>query len=121
MSFGANLKYLRLRAGLTQEELADKIGVKKQAISRYENSDRQPNIRTANRIAEVFGVTLESMAKTNNPVTRGDGVEEKGQPLFSDNQRKLIDLFPEMTDSEISVLLATAQAQISSRKHRDDG
>lgn len=121
MTFGDNLKYLRLKAGLTQEELADKVGVKKQAISRYENSDRQPNIRTAKRIADVFGVSLESMAKTNNPAASGDGLEEDGKSHYSDIQQKLIDLFPEMTDSEISVLLATAQAQISSHKHTDAG
>ena len=62
MTLGERLKVLRIEAGLTQEELAQRIGLKKQNISRYENSHCEPNIRTAKRIADALGVTIEEMA-----------------------------------------------------------
>lgn len=67
MTFGEKLKNLRIRAGLTQDELAKKLNASKQSISRYENSTREPNIKTAKRIADALGVSLESLA-INEPV-----------------------------------------------------
>lgn len=64
MTLGNRLKSLRIDAGLTQEQLAERIGVKKQNISRYENGRVEPNIRTAKRIAEALGVTLEDIASS---------------------------------------------------------
>ena len=66
MNFGDKLRSLRLSVGLTQEELASRCGMKKQNISRYENSDREPNIRTAKIIADALGVTLEDLALGGN-------------------------------------------------------
>lgn len=62
MKIGERIRALRLDAGMTQEDLAQRIGLKKQNISRYENSRVEPNIRTAKRIAEALGVSLEEMA-----------------------------------------------------------
>ncbi|MBR5342571.1 MAG: helix-turn-helix transcriptional regulator [Oscillospiraceae bacterium] len=61
MLFGDKLKQLRLSANMTQEQLAAKCGMKKQNISRYENSDREPNIRTAKKMADALGVSLEEL------------------------------------------------------------
>ena len=76
MTFGERLKELRLAAGMTQDELAEKTGIKKQSISRYENSEREPNIRTAKRIADALGVTLESMS-TEKPGVDPETMAEK--------------------------------------------
>ena len=61
MTFGSRLKELRIAAGLTQDELAIKLNTTKQSISRYENSSREPNIKTAKRIADALGVKLEAL------------------------------------------------------------
>lgn len=61
MKFGDKLKSFRIAQGLTQEDLARRIGMKKQNISRYENSEREPNIRTAKAIADALGVTLQEL------------------------------------------------------------
>ena len=60
-TFGERLKHFRLAADLTQEELANKCGMKKQSISRYEKSDREPNIYIAKAIAEALGISLEAL------------------------------------------------------------
>ena len=55
VTFGASLKRLRMERGLSQEELARRLGTSKQAISRYENGARVPKISTVSE-EEVFSV-----------------------------------------------------------------
>lgn len=79
MTLGERLKILRIEAGLTQEELAQRIGLKKQNISRYENSHCEPNIRTAKKIADALGVSIEEMAvgiSVTSPVTLSLSTDE---------------------------------------------
>ena len=80
MNFGEKLKFLRLEANLTQEALADRLGIKKQTISRYENSEREPNIRTAKKLADALGVSLESLVLGDHKNIKSD---EKNRFLFS--------------------------------------
>ena len=54
---GATLKRYRKRAGMSQTELADKIGVVKQNISGMENGSRGISKDMANKLAEVFQVS----------------------------------------------------------------
>lgn len=59
--FGKALREQRKKNGWTQEELAKKLHTSKQVISKYENSQRSPNIYVANEYARVLGVSLEDM------------------------------------------------------------
>ena len=61
MNFGEKLKSLRLEAGMTQEELASRCGMKKQNISRYERSGVEPNLRTAKLMADALGIPIEAL------------------------------------------------------------
>ena len=63
MSFSEKLHDLRIKAGLTQEDLAKKIGISKQNISRYENSERVPNLKTARKLADALGVSLSELSE----------------------------------------------------------
>lgn len=58
-----NLRALRKKAGMTQQELAEKTGLTFQKISTYENTDDLRNITLWNalRIAESLGVTVEDI------------------------------------------------------------
>ncbi len=56
-----NLKQLRLLRNLTQEEIAQKIGLTRQAISSYESGRTQPGIDLLMKFAEIFEVTLEDI------------------------------------------------------------
>ena len=61
--FGQSLKEIRKKNGWTQEELARKLNTTKQVISKYEKSQRSPNIYVARDYAKALGVTLEDMLK----------------------------------------------------------
>lgn len=56
---GKKIKILRKTRGLTQEQLADKLSVKRATISNYEIGRRSPHIKELEAIAEALGVNLE--------------------------------------------------------------
>lgn len=62
MNFGEKLKIIRQSLGLNQQELADRLGTTKQAISRYENSERDPNLRTAKSFSDKLGIDIALLA-----------------------------------------------------------
>lgn len=56
---GLLIKELRLKEGMTQEELADKMHTKKSVISRMENHSEDIRLSTLGKVAEVFGKRLQ--------------------------------------------------------------
>ena len=56
-TIGKKISALRKEKGLTQEELAEKLGVSSQAVSKWENDISCPDIMLLPRISELFGVT----------------------------------------------------------------
>ena len=61
MDLGKKIKQLRLKAGFTQEQLAEKMGVGAQSVSKWENSVSLPDITSLPLLAEVFGVISASI------------------------------------------------------------
>lgn len=49
---------IRERSGLTQQQMADKLGVSRSAIGMYENGEREPNFETLELIADTFNVDM---------------------------------------------------------------
>lgn len=63
MSFDKNLRLKRTEKGLTQLELAEKIGATQAAIAQFERGARQPSVGTAQMIAEALDCTLSELLK----------------------------------------------------------
>ncbi len=59
MNFGAKLKELRKGQKLTQQQLAERLGVAKSVVSYYESGDRYPSYDVLVRIAHVFHTTTD--------------------------------------------------------------
>lgn len=53
------LTLMREKAGITQGELANRIGVTQSAIAYYESGKREPSVQVAIKIAQYFGVSVE--------------------------------------------------------------
>lgn len=60
-SLGQKLKYCREQRGLTQEELAEKIFITRQAISNYERDKTLPDVYTLKKIAAIFDMSLDEI------------------------------------------------------------
>lgn len=73
LSMGTKIKDLREKAGMTQTELADKLGLSKSVISAYEKGIRNPSFKILPLLAQTFNVTelyfFEKGEWQNQPVT----------------------------------------------------
>ena len=61
MSFGDNLQYLRKRDKITQEELAEKLQVSRQSVSKWETSEAYPETEKIIALCDIFGVTMDAL------------------------------------------------------------
>ncbi len=59
MTNGERLKYLREKNGLTQKDIAIRLGVESAAISKYELDMREPNIEALKKLATIFNVSID--------------------------------------------------------------
>ena len=82
--FKDNLVELRKIHDMSQEELADKIGVSRQTLSKYETGESLPDIEKCKTIAEIFGVTVDDLISygSTDPGNMGLGVPPKGKHVF---------------------------------------
>ena len=54
-----NLKLLRNEKGISQQKLADKLGISQQSINKYENHNIEPEIDTLKKLADFFGTSID--------------------------------------------------------------
>ena len=67
---------------LSQEELAEKIGVSRQTLSKYETGESLPDIEKCMALAEVFGVTMDDLVHYTKEDNMGLMVPPKGKHIF---------------------------------------
>ena len=100
------IKYLRKKAGLTQEQLGALVGVGKSNISMYETGVRIPPVDILKKMASIFSVDMNSLF----------GVETKlvNQPQPTEAAQKLFTLFdqlpPESQEKAIPLIEAALKA-----------
>lgn len=56
-----NMKAARNKLGITQEELAEKLSVTRQAVSNWENGKTEPDIETLTKIAQIFDISIDEL------------------------------------------------------------
>jgi transcriptional regulator with XRE-family HTH domain len=81
-SIGNRISQLRKEKGITQEEMADKLGVTPQAVSKWENDISYPDILLLPKIAKMFDVTVDELLS---------GESRKDTNFLPEGQRKNID------------------------------
>ena len=81
MTIGNNIKKLRIKKGLTQKDLADKIHVTFQAVSRWENNLVEPSIDILNELTKILDCSLDELfgndTKENLEVAKNEPKEIK--------------------------------------------
>ena len=100
-TFGERLKFLRDQKGVTQEDLAELLGVNKQTISGYERGVRRPagetSLEVYEKLADYFNVDLMYLLGQSDMVVRlcGEGVDPENA-----------DILLEVTPKELEILKA---------------
>ena len=76
-TLGKRIAYHRKNLGLTQEQLAEKLGVTAQAVSKWENDQSCPDIGILPQLAEIFGVTTDALLGREEPAKVAEVVTEE--------------------------------------------
>ena len=63
MSLGEKIQVLRKQKGMSQEQLADALNISRQAVSKWETNESQPDIERLKEISSMFNVSIDYMVK----------------------------------------------------------
>ncbi len=72
-----NIAELRRSKGLTQAELAEKLGYSDKSVSKWERADGTPDIFCLKSMADLFGVSVDYMLSAEHPAQAGDAAPAK--------------------------------------------
>lgn len=61
--FGMNLRYLRKKNCMTQDDLAAKLTVSRQTVSNYERGNRFCDLNTLVLVSDLFGISIDDLLK----------------------------------------------------------
>ncbi len=119
MALAEKLHVLRKRIGLSQEQLAERLGVSRQAVSKWESGRAVPESETLVAISEYFGVSLDYLLKDGDPAPAAAANEEETREK-SDGRKKritgtvvcLIGIFCLLAWGLISVFMPSASDRI---------
>lgn len=80
--FKDNLIQLRKMKKMTQEGIAEKVGVTRQAVAKWEAGETVPDLEKCRLLAELFGVSLDDLANYEQEENMGLSLPPKGKHLF---------------------------------------
>ena len=106
MKYKNNLKKLREHSGYSQEEIANKLGIFRSTISRYENGERKINGENLVKLAKLFNVTpeyllgLEDDKKKDNIINKEQLTKDnmaffKAKDISDEDKKKMIEMMQE--------------------------
>ena len=80
--FKDNLIHMRKLRKMTQEDLAEQVGVTRQAIAKWESGETIPDLEKCRLLAEAFGISLDDLANYEPEQNLGLDMPPKGKHLF---------------------------------------
>lgn len=95
------LKAYRKKNGYTQDEIAEKLGVSRQAVAKWERGESVPDIESVVSLAGIFGVTVDVLIKSTEAVGNGQQymfglakLNDKGQITLPIECRRVFGIEP---------------------------
>ncbi len=79
-TFSENLLALRRLSRLTQEQAAERVGVSRQALAKWETGETLPDVERSRLLAELYGVSLDDLVSA--PPSMGLPIPPRGKHLF---------------------------------------
>ena len=87
MDIGTKLQRARLQAKMTQEQVAESLGVSRQTISNWENEKTYPDIISVIKMSDLYAVSLDHLLKEEQPMSNYiDYLEESTNVVNSKNK-----------------------------------
>ena len=91
---GKNLKYLRKLRGLTQEEFATKLHIKRSLLGAYEEERAEPRIDVLELVSDTFKVSLDDLLRKDLSEVKGSYLVKRRQQKLMMSENNLIQLVP---------------------------
>lgn len=113
MSLGEQIRSLRKTAGLSQEALAEQLGVSRQAVSKWENDSGLPETEKLIRMSQIFDVSLDTLVQNDTPQPP---VAHTPQSESDAPAPPLAESSPTVDPSAIDLATATGFLEYQSRK-----
>jgi len=112
LDVGFLIKQNRLAKGMTQEELAEKVGVKKSAVAKWENG-RVSEIKRSNlkMISDVLGINPNLLLGDEYTETKKEPAMYDG---LSENQKKLIEFAQTVPEDKAEMILKVMRSIVES-------
>ena len=82
MDFGGKIKFLRKNCGLTQSDLARKLNITPQAVSKWENNKGKPDLMHIIPLSYIFGVNAELLLHSLDPINAADNAKRCNHKRF---------------------------------------
>lgn len=102
MELNDKLKFLRKQLNLTQQQVADALGIERSAYTYYEKGTTKPKIKTLSLLARMYNISVDELLDLD--VQQGDMMRVKSNNPVVDNWTSS-DKFNELSDYEQSVLI----------------
>ena len=77
MMFYEKLRQCREQLGLSQEDIAERLQITRQAVSKWERGINEPDIETIIRLSDIYGVTIDHLLREDLSVARKLAVKER--------------------------------------------
>lgn len=104
MALAQRLKYYRKALKLTQQQVADALGIQRSAYAYYETDKSTPKLNTLRDLAKIFNVTVDSLLGNEEDENTGKILNVNSSNSFIDNW-SVNDKFNQLSDYEHSVLI----------------
>ena len=72
MDFGKKIQELRKKNNLSQEDLAEKLGVARQTISKWELGETSPDLKQSHELSKIFNISLDELTNNEKTIKKND-------------------------------------------------
>lgn len=126
MGIGNKIKELRLRCGLTQEELAEKIGVTAAAVGNYERNVSFPKAEVLMRLFNALNCSPNELLGSENPLSSAEYEHINKYRALDEHGKKTVDACIEkeqarIAQNEISIAARKGNSADNKLKKRNGG
>ncbi len=90
MNIGNNISALRKKKGITQEELANELGVSAQAVSKWENNSSCPDVSLLTQIADYFNVSVDALLRSEEDDIVDFSENKEGNVKSNDDKKNIV-------------------------------
>lgn len=104
---GTKLRYLRKQDNVTQQQLADAIGVAKSTISMYENGQREPDFETLESLADYFNVEMRTFFPGNSIPSQSESAPSVNVVKIAGRDGRYLER--RLSDAQLNALMAMVE------------